>query len=165
MEQRSDDLRVRCRLNILRLYPAHRQATLTDRADFDAWRAENVAHMQVLAGSDADIDEGWPDPHTWEKREPTAADKMLDELEAVKAAIDSHPRHEEPPAAIADLIDPSLTPKQNLEALMAKFAAAKNMEEYSRSNGDMTAAMQHLKDAERFESGIKWNRAVLAEVL
>jgi len=121
MEQRTNDLRVRCRLNILRLYPAHRQATLTDRADFDAWRAENVAHMQVLAESDGEIDEGWPDPHTWEKREPTAADKMLDELEAVKAAIDSHPRHVEPPAAIADLFMPDKPMAPQAKALRDKW--------------------------------------------
>ena len=114
------------------------------------------------------------DPETEARLEQALAD-----LEAVKAGIDARTveeeapapapepaeNYDEPPVEIADLIDPSLTARQNLDALMAKFAAAKNMEEYSRSNGDMTAAMQHLKDAERFESGIKWNRAVLAEVV
>lgn len=73
--------------------------------------------------------------------------------------------YDEPPAEIADLIDPSLTPRQNLDVLTAKFAAAKNLEEYARDTGDKSAAMKHLKDAERFESGIKWNRAVLVEVV
>ncbi len=93
-------------------------------------------------------------------------EQTLDNLEAVKAKIDDRsPVREDPPAEIADLIDPSLTARQNLDALTAKFAAAKNMEEYCRANADMESAMKHLRDADRFESGIKWNRAVLAEVI
>jgi len=122
MEQRTNDLRVRCRLNILRLYPAHKQAALTDRTDFDAWKAENVAHMQALAESGAeDIDDGWPDPKTWQKLEPTAAESMLEQLESVKDAIDSHPRHVEPPAAIADLFHPDKPMAPQAKALRDKW--------------------------------------------
>lgn len=125
------------------------------------------------------------------KKEPEIIEKIveventerLEELEAklkaTQEALEARPEtvipdtgpepieasYDEPPAEIADLIDPSLTPKQNLDVLTAKFAAAKNLEEYARNNGDMTGAMQHLRDAERFESGIKWNRAVLVEVV
>ena len=106
-------------------------------------------------------------------------DELENRLKAAQEALAARPEtvipdtgpepieasYDEPPAEIADLIDPSLTPKQNLDVLTAKFAAAKNLEEYARNNGDMTGAMQHLRDAERFESGIKWNRAVLVEVV
>jgi len=147
---------------------------------------EQFNHTALPTGSERIIERAEPeivevikevqvsDPETEARLEQALAD-----LEAVKAGIDARTveeeapapapepaeNYDEPPVEIADLIDPSLTARQNLDALMAKFAAAKNMEEYSRSNGDMTAAMQHLKDAERFESGIKWNRAVLAEVV
>lgn len=88
MEERTNDIRVRCRLNILRLYPAHRQAQLTDTTDFDAWKSENVAHMQkLLADPDADIDADWPDPNAWERQ--TAAASMLDELEAIQHKVPS----------------------------------------------------------------------------
>ena len=47
--------------------------------------------------------------------------------------------------------------------LTAKYAAAKGAEEYARTHGQMTEAMKHLKAAERYESGIDWNRPRLAE--
>jgi hypothetical protein len=108
-----------------------------------------------------------------------AAFEALDRLMSAQEALAARPEtvmpdfepeakqesYDEPPAEIADLIDPDLTARQNLNALTAKFAAAKNLEEYCRSNDDMEGAMKHLRDAERFESGIKWNRAVLAEVV
>lgn len=101
MSEHFNDIRTRCRLNILRLYPAHRQAQLTDRTDFEAWKAENVAHMQKLIDSGTEeIDEDWPDPAKWKRREPSAAEAMLKEL---KDKIDERPpAHEEPPAEIAE---------------------------------------------------------------
>lgn len=126
---------------------------MANQADFDAWKAKNVAHMNALIESGTDeIDEGWPDPSTW-----NAVPQEAEDIEPES--------YDEPPVDIVDLVDPSLTPRQNLDVLTSKFAAAKNAEEYARSNGDMKAAMEHLKDAERFESGIKWNRAVLVEVV
>lgn len=103
-----------------------------------------------------------------EGRLKAALDALNERPETVIPDFEPKPAQEsydEPPAEIADLIDPDLTARQNLDALTAKFAAAKNMEEYCRSNGDMESAMKHLRDADRFESGIKWNRAVLAEVM
>lgn len=59
----------RCELNILRRYPAWRQAHLTeaDRPLFEAWKAANTEHLQALRGAivegdEPDIDRGWPDP-------------------------------------------------------------------------------------------------------
>jgi len=103
MSELINDIRVRCRLNILRLYPAHRQAQLSDRTDFDAWKAENVAYMQKLIDSGAeDIDEGWPDPKAHERKEgPTPAEAMLDELEATKEKLDAT----KPPEEIASFFD------------------------------------------------------------
>jgi len=170
-----------CNERILSAYPAHKQMNLMragghDLNCMDAWinaqrDACKVHELAIesldeesLELRDYDIHAGWPDDVDVEDEE-SSAEAVLDELESVKDAIDSHPRHVEPPAAIADLIDPSLTPKQNLDALMAKYRTAKNLEEYARSGGDMSAAMKHLNDADRFESGIKWNRAVLAEMI
>ena len=101
MEERNHDIRVRCRLNILRLYPAHRQAALTDRTDFNAWKAENVAHLEkLMSDPEADIDEGWPDPAAWELK-PSPAAAMLDELESVKAKLDDT----KPPEEIAGFFE------------------------------------------------------------
>jgi hypothetical protein len=96
MEQRANDIKVRCRLNILRLYPAHRQAALTDRTDFNAWKAKNVAHMdKLIANPELDQDEDWPDPKA---HEPVAAPKKTN----IEKAIEQNGK-EEPPEAIADL--------------------------------------------------------------
>ena len=168
--ERVNDIRVLCRLNILRLYPAHRQAALTDRTDFNAWKAENVAHMQKLIDSGTeDIDDGWPDPAAHERVEPSEAplDRTLTNLEkaqeALKPAVDA-----EPPAAIAELFDPSLTARQNQEKLQARYKDA--MSEHYRLMGygtqeDKAEAQRQLEKAQRIESGINWNRARLAEVV
>jgi DNA gyrase/topoisomerase IV subunit A len=97
MEERLNDIRVRCRLNILRLYPAHRQAALTDRTDFNAWKAKNVAHMQkLIASGTEEIDEGWPDP---DAHETVAAPKKTN----IEKAIEE--QAETPPEAIADIYE------------------------------------------------------------
>ena len=96
MKQRLNDLRTRCRLNILRLYPAHRQAALTDRTDFNAWKSANVAHMEALqAEPSLDQDEGWPDPATWK---PIAAPKKTN----IERAIEENTENK-PPEEIADI--------------------------------------------------------------
>jgi len=159
-----------------------------DAPDFREMRAHivgtldycNQLEARIDAGEDVDPYAGWPTEFVAKGPPDHVAanlermvengdipEKVLDNLEAVQTKLQERPaaRYEEPPVEIADLIDPSLTARQNLDALMAKFAAAKNMEEYCRSNGQMADAMKHLKDADRFESGIKWNRAVLAEVI
>lgn len=98
MEQRANDIRVRCRLNILRLYPAHRQAALTDRTDFNAWKAKNVAHMdKLLANPELDQDEDWPDPKAHER---VAAPKKTN----IEKAIEQNGK-EEPPEEIADIYE------------------------------------------------------------
>lgn len=97
---------------------------------------------------------------------PAAA--MLDELETKKTNLDraiEEAKAKEPPPEIADLLDPDLTTRQNLEKLIEKHTKAKHLEEIARSHGDASGAMRHLKDAERLESGINWNRARLAEVI
>jgi hypothetical protein len=109
-----------------------------------------------------------PIPEPEPEPEVSASEAMLDDLEAKKTNLDraiEEAKAEEPPAEIADLMDSSLTTRQNLEALIAKFRDAKSLEEMARSNGDMNAAMEHLRDAQRYDSGIKWNRARLAEVI
>jgi hypothetical protein len=63
---------IRCEQNILRRWPAWRQAELDGqkpwaRPAFEAWKAANVDHLKALraaivAGETPDIDRGWPDP-------------------------------------------------------------------------------------------------------
>ncbi|MEO1187747.1 MAG: hypothetical protein AAFW60_01645 [Pseudomonadota bacterium] len=108
------------------------------------------------------------DPDTWgDSDELTGGDDQKDDQGPdVGEGINFFPLFEQsPPTEILDVFDPSLNPRQNQETLLAKYAAAKNAEEHARAGGDMSKAMEHLQQAERFESGIKWNRAVHAEVL
>ncbi len=114
MEERLNDIRVRCRLNILRLYPAHRQAQLTDRTDFNAWKAANVAHMAALIESGTeDIDDGWPDP---DAHETVAAPKKTN----IEKAIEQNGK-EEPPEAIADLFQTDRPFADQAQALWDKY--------------------------------------------
>lgn len=88
----------RCEQNILRRYPAWRQAHLTDstRPFFDAWKANNVAHLQALRdqivkGGTPDIDRGWPDPLSaiqMPKAPMLTAAEFVAPMEAIKARID-----------------------------------------------------------------------------
>jgi hypothetical protein len=87
--ERVNDIRVRCRLNILRLYPVHRQANAPNLADFEAWKAENVAHMQNLIDSGTDeIDEGWPCPHEWQTVEASKKCNLEQAIEAARPLAD-----------------------------------------------------------------------------
>jgi len=91
------------------------------------------------------------------------------ELEAVHTKLQERPEaHVEPPAAIADLFDPSLTARQNQEKLQLRYKDA--MSEHYRLMGygtqeDKAEAQKQLEKAQRIESGITWNRARLAEVV
>lgn len=94
----------RCRQNILRRYPAWRQANLTapDLPEFHAWKAENLAHLKTLraaivTGGEPDIDREWPDPEQWQYQvppaakavpDPTAGEAVLGVLEDAKAQVD-----------------------------------------------------------------------------
>jgi hypothetical protein len=93
---------------------------------------------------------------------------ILKDLEDAKSSIDERkpePVQEGPPADIAELFDPNLTPRQNQEALQKKYAALMSERELELTAGNGSKAMELLKRAERFESGITWNRARLAEVI
>lgn len=112
------------------------------------------------------------DPETRAKLEEaeTRLQSLKDELEAKKAPAPSTepPPRIEPPAEIADLFDPNLTPRQNQEALQRKYSTA--MSEYTRlfGYGDQASkaeALEHLRRAQRLDSGIRWNRPRAAEAL
>lgn len=147
---------------------------------------EQFDHTALPASTERIIEQPAPEPEVIEKvvekivEVPVEVENTdrLDELESrLKAAQEAlerrpetvvpepEPAPEMPPEAIADLFDPSLTPRQNQDALLQKYREAKGKEEYARDGGDMQQAMIHLKEAERYESGINWNRAVHAEVL
>ena len=106
-----------------------------------------------------------------EARHPSEA--MLDELETVKTKLDDRPADpleisNGPPEAIADLFDPNLTARQNQEVLQQKYAQHMSEHYRLRDYGDQNSksqAQRHLEKAERLDSGIKWNRARLAEVI
>ena len=93
----------RCEQNILRRYPAWRQANLTapDMPEFDAWKAENLAHLKklraaILTGASPDIDRDWPDPELWRYQvpppaklvpDPNVEEKVLGVLEEARAQL------------------------------------------------------------------------------
>jgi hypothetical protein len=94
--------------------------------------------------------------------------EALEQLERAQSNMEERkpePVSEEPPEAIADLFDPNLTARQNQEALQKKYAALMSERELELTAGNGSKAMELLKRAERFESGITWNRARLAEVI
>jgi len=151
----------------------------------------NELEARAKAGEQFDPCEGWPTEFKARKLDRselvrknlevmaedgiiTPAEAMLDELEAVKTKIDEGrpidplDPSEEPPEAIADLFDPSLTPRQNQDALKQKYAQHMSEHYRLRDYGDQDSksqAQRHLEKAERLDSGIKWNRARLAEVI
>lgn len=183
MKTLSDRAVRRCETNTLRGYPAWKQAeilatgTEEQKAQMQSWIGANKAHLADIRARIADgqavcIDSGWPKPGERVSAKPpepapTISPDTLSALEAAQAKL-KRDAPAEPPAEIADLFDPNLTPRQNQEALIAKFASFKSEEERYRSYGDsasMSKAMDFLRRAEHVDSGIKWNRAVNAEVV
>lgn len=84
----------RCEQNILRVWPAWRQAHITDadRGDFEDWKAVNVAHLralqdQIVKGGEPDIDRGWPTGSIPEQPVPEPAPAPVADPEEAKAAI------------------------------------------------------------------------------
>lgn len=90
------------------------------------------------------------------------------EAELAKARYEEPEQAPEPPEDLADLFDANLTARQNQEALTKKYAH--HMSEYTRlrdygDEASRSQASEHLKKAQRYESGIAWNRPRLAEVI
>ena len=149
---------------------------------------------QIAEGGTPCIDSGWPvlGETVDETPEPEIIEKVVEKIVEVEVpvevikevevekvvyrdapktnlerAIDDN-KKQAPPEAIADLFDPNLTARQNQEALTKKYAH--HMSEYTRLRdyGDTDSRSQaadHLAKAERYESGINWNRPRLAEVV
>ena len=90
-------------------------------------------------------------------------ERLKADHEARKPAPDADT---EPPAEVADLFDPNLTARQNQEKLTKRYTDLMNERQWWLEGGDdKSKAMELLRKAERIESGIKWNRARLAEVI
>lgn len=97
--------------------------------------------------------------------------KRIAELEAMLAAA-SAPKPEPvaahiPPAEIADLINVLETPEQTNLRLAGLYAQAMNKAELARSYGTLEgrSPTEWIRQAERYESGLKWNRGRMAETL
>lgn len=185
----SERAAARCSAHIRRHYPDWKQAKILNggfdsesQATLSKMRAfilDCKAHLsslreRIAEGERPCIDTGWPKLNETAKTPDKACnlEKAIEEQRAradaaeaklIDREVSGEP--EQPPAEIADLFDPQLTPRQNQDALLEKYRKAKGEEEYARDAGDMTSAMNFLKQAERYESGINWNRAVYAEVL
>lgn len=120
--------------------------------------------------------------------EPPPVDPRLDlqaariaELEAMLAAKANPPPSDPPttmsadvaapPAELADLFLPNETPPETHERLMKLFMEAKQCEEIARRDGGTNgsfngkSAMEWLRKAEHYDSGIRWNRGRLAEII
>lgn len=95
--------------------------------------------------------------------------RQMDQLETVQEVLAEAATDPEasdvPPDTLADLFDPELTARQNQEALLKKYRETMSMREIHLSHNETSEAMECLRKAERLESGIKWNRARLAEVI
>jgi hypothetical protein len=85
----------RCEQNILRVWPAWRQAHITDadRGEFEDWKAANVAHLrdlqdQIVKGGEPDIDRGWPTGTVPEQPEPEPAPDAEAAKEALMRGLD-----------------------------------------------------------------------------
>lgn len=93
----------------------------------------------------------------------------LEAMLAAKAAPDPEPiRAHVPPAEIADLIDVHETPPQTHERLTRLYAEAKQGAELARNYGGTfngKSIVEWERKAERYESGIDWNRGRLAETI
>lgn len=116
-----------------------------------------------------------PPPERPAYRDNPAQARKIAELQAALAAA-SAPKPEPvgkhvPPPEIADLIVMHDTPAQNHERLMRLFMEAKQSEEIARRDGGTNGSfngkttMEWLRKAEHYESGIKWNRGRLSEVI
>ena len=98
--------------------------------------------------------------------------RRLAEMEALLAAA-SAPKPEPvakhiPPAEIADLIEINETPPETHARLTRLYAEAKQGAELARTYGGTfngKSIVEWERKAERFESGIKWNRGRLSEVI
>lgn len=114
-----------------------------------------------------------PAPKPVEQPEPEAPAeavlRQMDQLETVQEVLAEAATDPEvsdvPPDTLADLFDPELTARQNQEALLKKYKETMSMREIHLSHNETSEAMECLRKAERLESGIKWNRARLAEVI
>lgn len=99
---------------------------------------------------------------------PETLAKLADlerELTQVRAKLDRKPEQGVPPADIADLIIMHETPAETFERLTRLYNDAKQ-KAYLALNRDGTfeglSAVGWEKKAERYESGLKWNRGRLA---
>ena len=98
--------------------------------------------------------------------------RKLAEMEAALAAA-SAPKPEPvsahiPPAEIADLIEMSETPPETHARLTRLYADAKQGAELARSYGGTfngKSIVEWERKAERYESGLKWNRGRMAETI
>jgi len=137
-----------CECSELRQMVAFQTAIDARAAAFRAAHEENPLAV-------TDIDNGWP-----KGAQPDPVPQGL--LQRV-AALEAGARHEDVPDHLSDLFDASLTPRQNHDKLQRKYIILKNEEEYARFHNDMQTAMAKLREAQRVESGITWNRPRLAE--
>lgn len=120
--------------------------------------AEAQAALDAERSRDAPAEGSFDEIERFFERQSAARENL--------AAANAETVPDEPPASIADLIDLSLTPRENHEILQKKYAALMSEREWWLNTGDdKSKAMELLRKAERIESGIQWNRARRAEVI
>lgn len=133
---------IRCEQNILRLWPAWRQAELVDRKPwdrpaFEAWKAANVTHLQklraaIVAGLLPDIDRGWPDP-----KEP-----LPEYVEAVA-----------PVAAVpAEAPAPEPAPAEPVMTVTASYTFSTDFLDQERAGSNLSREEADRKLLEEYES-------------
>lgn len=144
-------------------------------------RRARAEHFTNFKGVKIDTVEIEPEPEVAEETSASESAKSLVSLEAPELfEVDPEPDEDEPvsiidippPEDVQDILDEflpeeesvlTLTPQELMNILVRRFSDEKNAEELARDNGDTNKVMMHVKNAQRLESGINWNRPRLAE--
>ena len=97
------------------------------------------------------------------------ADALRKRIAELEAAASAEPEPAEPvPEQLADIILPAETPSETHARLTTLYGQAKNAAEMARSYGGTfggKSVIEWERKAEHYESGLKWNRGRMAEVI
>lgn len=149
----------RCEQNILRRYPAWRQANLTeaDRPEFDAWVQWNKAHLsslrdQIVRGETPDIDRGWPTgtaPAFLVPEGPKPS--VVEVMESAKQAIDRVAERREPEIRASYSFKPEFLAEEAQEGEDLKATDMRLLQTYEQLELLRPTGLDAAEEARRIE--------------